>query len=114
VPTLRDPPSPPAPSPGGSLRLDWTPPSRPARRGNTPSVREQALNDARANTQRRSFEARMTQAVGDDRLQEETLGDGRRRIRKGAVCADVHRTHIAQLNPFDSRLRDLNVAKPCD
>ena len=56
----------------------------------------------------------MAQPVGDDRLQEEALGDGRRRFRKGTVCADVHRTHIAQLNPFDSRLRDLNVAKPCD
>jgi hypothetical protein len=114
-PPLQDPPAPPAPSPDKSaLRLDWAPPSRPAQQSNTPSVREQALNDARSNTQRPSAESRMAQNVGDDRLQEEALGDGRRRIRKGTVCADVHRTHIAQLNPFDSRLRDVNVAKPCD
>jgi hypothetical protein len=113
--TLQEPPSAAPASPGKStLRLDWTPPSRPAQPSSTPSVREQALNDARANTQGLRAEARMAQAVGDDRLQEEALGDGRRRIRKGTVCADVHRTHIAQLNPFDSRLRDLNVAKACE
>jgi hypothetical protein len=111
----QDPPTPPAPSPGKSaLRLNWAPPSRPTHPASAPTVREQALNDARSNTQRTTAEARMAQSVGDDRLQEEVLGDGRRRIRKDAACADVHRTHIAQLNPFDARLRDLHVAKPCD
>ena len=108
-------PSTPAPSPSpGGLRLDWNPPPRSARAASAPTVREQALNDARSNTQRPAPEARMAQNVGDDSLREEALGDARRRFRKGAACVDVHRTHIAQLNPFDARLRDIQVAKPCD
>ena len=51
---------------------------------------------------------------GNDRLQEEALGEGRLRLRKGTGCVEVHRTNTAQLNPFDPRLRDLNVTKPCD
>lgn len=116
--TLRDPspqPAPaPSPSPGGSLWFEGPTLSKSARPGNTPSVREQVLNDPRANKLRPGPEASMARIAGAGQLQEEDLGDGRRRLRKGAACVDVHRTHIAQLNPFDSRLRDLNVAKPCD
>ena len=79
-----------------------------------PSVRDQALTDPRSNTRRPTAEARMAQAVGDNRLQEEARGDGRRRLRKDGACVDVQRTQMAQLNPFDSRLQDLNVGKPCD
>jgi hypothetical protein len=110
----QDPPA-QAPSPRGSdLRLDWAPLPRQAQPVPAPSVREQALNDARSNTHRPTAEARMAQRVGDSGLQEEALGNGRRRFRKGGACADVQRTQIAQLNPFDTRLQDLNVAKPCD
>lgn len=61
------------------------------------------------------MEARFAEHLGsDDTLREEDLGDGRRRFRKGAACIDVHGTHIAQLNPFDERLRHINVAKGCE
>lgn len=56
----------------------------------------------------------MAQNVCGDSLQEEALGDGRRRLRKGAACVDMHRTTIAQINPYDDRLRDIQVAKACD
>jgi hypothetical protein len=36
------------------------------------------------------------------------------RAMKCTACVDLHATHIARLNPFDERLRDIRVAKACD
>ena len=115
APEPASPAPPPASSPiPGKLQLDWTPPRSTRSNPSSPTLREQVLNDTRANTPRQTPEARLARTVGDDKLSEEALGDGRRRFRQGSGCADVHRTNIAQLNPFDARLKDTQVAKPCD
>lgn len=96
-------------------RLDLAPPMHWSRAASSPSVREQALDDARANPRPTTPEARLAQNLGADTvLREEALGPDRRRFRRGTACIEAHSTRIARLNPFDDRFRDLQVAKPCD
>lgn len=101
--------------PSTPLRLDLTPLPRSGLSTPPFSVRGQALNDARSNTVRGPIEARFAERLGsDETLREEDLGHGQRRFRRGAACVDMYRTQIAQLNPFDERLRDIRVGKVCE
>lgn len=111
-PPLLSAPPPPIATP---LRLNLTPPMRWSRAASSPSARDQALDDARANPPRSTHWDRLAQNLAADTvLREEALGPDRRRFRKGTACIEAHSTRIARLNPFDDRVRDLQVAKPCD
>lgn len=66
-----------------------------------PDVRSQALSDARANSRSNSTpEMRMAQSLGDGRMTEENLGDGRRRFRQNGKCFQSQPTRASQLDPF--------------
>ena len=59
------------------------------------------LDDPRANRARRTLESMIAgTVVGDDRLSEEMLGDGRIRYRRGNECTVVQPTRGAQIDPF--------------
>ena len=60
------PPPPTATTPSPPLRLNLPPSVRSSPSPALPSVRDQALNDARANTLRRSMEARFAEPLGSD------------------------------------------------
>ena len=60
------------------------------------------LDDPRANRARRTLESMIAGTmVGDDRLSEEMLGDGRVRYRRGSDCIMVQPARSAQLDPFN-------------
>jgi hypothetical protein len=85
------------------------------RRGSVvaPDSRNQALQDPRSNTPRTTPEQRMSAAF-DTRVIEESLGDGRRRIRQGSSCVIVTPSRAAQINPFDDRsARTPSLVSPC-
>lgn len=66
-----------------------------------PDVRSQALSDPRANSRSNSTpDMRMAQSLGDGRITEQNLGDGRRRFRQNGKCAQSQPTRASQLNPF--------------
>ena len=66
-----------------------------------PAPRNPALDDPRANSARPdSPEARIA-AGFDTRLIEDELGEGRRRLRRGANCVIVTPSRVGQLMPFD-------------
>jgi hypothetical protein len=67
-----------------------------------PEARNPALQDPRANTARTTPEQRMSAAF-DTREIEESLGDGRRRIRQGSSCVIVTPSRAAQINPLDEQ-----------
>ena len=71
------------------------------RRAIRASARNPALGDPRTHSARPDTpEARMA-ANFDTRLTEEELGDGRRRLRRGASCVIVTPSRIGQLMPFN-------------
>lgn len=65
-----------------------------------PEARNPAIDDPRANTARTTPEDRLAAAL-DTRVIEESLGDGRKRIRRGADCVIVTPSRIGQLMPFN-------------
>jgi hypothetical protein len=77
--------------------LELTLPSGYATR---PGARNLAIDDPRANSARTTPEQRMAAAF-DTQVIEEDLGDGRRRVRRGADCVIVKTSRIAQLMPFN-------------
>ncbi len=99
----------PAAEPPASLDLDL-PPSAARRQdapgARPPSVRDQALTDPRANRALTTREGRLAQSLGtDDTIQEESRGDGRRRIRQGRDCVDLRPQRAAELDPFNTAVR---------
>lgn len=89
-------PGPPASAPPLDLRL-------PSGAGVAarPSVRQQALDDPRANTTRPGYSERFAATLGaDDTLREERIGD-RVRLRRGTGCAEVADARAAQLFPMN-------------
>ena len=82
--------------------------------GAPPSAR--ATTDPRSNSARKSFGDVLAGKLGsDDRWIEESRGDGRLRVRKGASCVDVRPARGAELNPFDQSVRPTaRLAEACD
>jgi hypothetical protein len=74
------------------------------RRGSpvSPEARNPALQDPRSNTARTTPEQRMSAAF-DTHVIEESLGDGRKRIRQGSSCVIVTPSRAAQINPLDEQ-----------
>lgn len=77
--------------------------------------RSPALDDARANTPRRTLEAMIAGTMrGDDRLFEEPLGDGRIRYRRGSECALVTPARGAAIDPFNQSVSQTpRLVEPC-
>ncbi len=78
-------------------------------------MRQQALDDPRANGARApTVESRIASALADRPLAEEPMADGRRRIRKGQGCVEVHDARIAAIDPFSESVRPSpKQARPC-
>jgi hypothetical protein len=79
------------------------------------SMRSHALNDARSNTRNNTLEDRIGQVTtGNDGLQVDTLGEGRKRVRMNGRCVDVHQARIAQIDPMNEvSMRAMPGLKPC-
>jgi hypothetical protein len=72
-----------------------------------------ATDDPRTNRARMTPEQRMEAAL-DGHTVEESLGDGRRRIRQGDRCVIVTPSRATQLFPFnDSAARAPAMVSPC-
>lgn len=82
----------------------------------SPGVRQQALDDPRANTAPKTIESRIRAAVGTDGpLSVEDLGEGRKRYRRGTRCVEVHDARIASIDPFNESVRPSpKQARACD
>ena len=80
------------------------------------SVRGLALNDARSNSRASSLEDRIAQATtGNDALQVDNLGDGRKRVRMNGRCVDVHQARISQIDAMNEvSARAMPGLKTCD
>jgi hypothetical protein len=64
--------------------------------------RNPAMDDPRGNTPTSSIGQKLVAAMGGDgRWEEEIMGEGRRRMRRGNTCVDVQRSRNAELNPFN-------------
>jgi hypothetical protein len=66
-----------------------------------PGIRQQALDDPRANPVHKTLESHIAAANPSDALVIEDLGGGRRRMRKGNDCVEVHDARIAGIEPFN-------------
>jgi hypothetical protein len=99
-----------APAAAAPLQLDLPrTASAPERR------RHPGLDDPRANTPRKTLEARIAGTMGgDDRLVEEMLGDGRLRYRQGADCILVQPSRAALVDPFNQSATPIpRMVGPC-
>ncbi len=94
-----------APLAESQLKLDNV--TRASPTASPPSVRDQAMRDPRANTQRLTPAERFAQALGgsDERLTEENQGNGRIIVRKGRDCYDVRVARNAELDPYSQSTR---------
>lgn len=78
-----------------------------------PGPSHPAIEDARSNTARTAPEQRMARSL-DTALIEESLGDGRRRFRRGDDCAIVRPSRIGQLMPFnEAAARSPSLVSAC-
>ena len=86
--------------------------SRPA----TNSMLDQALNDNRSNSRRNTLEDGIAHATtGNDALQVEHLGDGRKRVRMSGRCVEVHQARISQIDPINEvSQRAMPGLRSCD
>lgn len=65
-------------------------------------ARSPALDDARSNSARASFEARLQGAMGGDgRWVEERIDADRVRFRRGDTCIDMKRSQAERLDPWN-------------
>lgn len=78
----------------------------------SPSLIQRALNDPQANTQKLSFEKRMS-ADFDTVVTVEVLADGTRRIRRGADCVLAHPSRASHVDPFDRVHNQLHGVEKC-
>lgn len=80
------------------------------------SMRSHALNDARSNTRGNTLEDRISQVTtGNDGLQVDALGEGRKRVRMNGRCVDVRQARIAQIDPMNEvSSRAASAVKSCD
>ncbi|XVJ70840.1 MAG: hypothetical protein HEQ39_15385 [Rhizobacter sp.] len=102
-----------APSqPALQLQLPASPPSR----ASTRTMLGQALNDARSNSRRTTLEDRIAQVTtGNDALQVDVLGEGRKRVHLNGRCLDVHQARISQIDPMNEvSQRAMPGVKRCD
>lgn len=78
-------------------------------------TRQQALDDPRANSAQPTVESRIADAVGGTGpVTIEDLGGGRRRLRQGNRCVEVHDARIASIDPFNESVRPSpKQAKAC-
>ncbi len=76
----------------------------------------QALNDARGNSPRSRLEDRIAQVTtGNDALQVDVLGEGRKRVHLNGRCLDVHQARISQIDPMNEvSQRAMPGVKRCD
>jgi len=85
--------------------LDLSLPSRRAASAPT-AMRDQVMNDPRANTPRLTPGERFARSLGSDpTLTEQAMGDGRVIVRRGRECYDVRTAHNANLDPFNQSYR---------
>jgi hypothetical protein len=64
-------------------------------------MRDQVLNDPRANSAPSTVETRVAAAAGKSALKEERLDATRTRIRRDGRCVEVHVARNAQLDPWN-------------
>jgi hypothetical protein len=77
---------------------------------------DQALNDKRSNSRRNTLEDGIAQATtGNDALQVEHLGDGRKRVRMSGRCVEVHQARISHIDPINEvSQRAMPGLRSCD
>ncbi len=64
-------------------------------------MKDQALNDPRANTPRRTVETRVADVSGTTAMTEEPMNDTKTRFRQSGACIEVHVSRDAQTNPWN-------------
>lgn len=65
------------------------------------TMKDQLLNDPRANTPRASIEARIAALTGPDRWEAEPMDATRTRFRRNGECIEVHVARNAQIDPWN-------------
>ncbi len=66
-----------------------------------PTMKDQLLNDPRANTPRASIESRVAAVAGSSAMTEERMDDNKARFRQNGACIEVHVSRDAQTNPWN-------------
>jgi hypothetical protein len=92
------------PASAASAPLKLTLPPRQASPG--PSMTDGVLNDARSNIAPKPLESRLAAVMGDGRWTMESLGEGRKRYRRGAQCIETRPARGNQIDPFNAAVRN--------
>ena len=79
-------------------------------------MRDQMLNDPRANSPKATIETRVAAVAGTSELVEEVMDATRRRVRQNGHCIEVHVSRNAQIDPYNQSVRPTpKLVKPsCD
>jgi len=78
-----------------------------------PSMRDQMLNDPRANSPKASVETRVAAVAGTPELVEEPMDATRLRIKQNGQCIEVHVSRNAQIDQWNqSHLPTSKIVKP--
>ena len=79
------------------------------------SMRNQVLNDPRANSPKAKVETRIAAVAGTPDWTEEAMDPTRRRMRKNGGCVEVHISRNAQLDPWNQSVQPTPKAlKSCN
>jgi hypothetical protein len=65
------------------------------------TMKDQALNDPRANSPRSTVESRVANVSGASAMTEERMDDTKTRFRQNGACIEVHVSRDAQTNPWN-------------
>jgi hypothetical protein len=77
------------------------------------SMKDQMLNDPRANSPKPSVDTRVAAVAGTPELVEERIDATRTRFRRNGQCVEVHVSRNAQLDPWNqSHLPTPKIVKP--
>ena len=73
----------------------------------SPTAREQALNDPRANTIKPTVEYRIADATGTLPITVQSTTDGldSTMVRQGSKCTKINKARVATIDPMDERTR---------
>ena len=64
-------------------------------------MKDQVLNDPRANSPRRTVETRVADVSGTNAMTEERMDDTKTRFRQNGACIEVHVSRDAQTHPWN-------------
>lgn len=64
-------------------------------------MKDQALNDPRANSPRSTVESRVANVSGASAMTEERMDDTKTRFRQNGACIEVHVSRDAQTSPWN-------------